>query len=67
MRSNFATGSGNLAFARGVSLALTLSMRGEQVQGIASADYWVPSTGAGDPGLPPNVVGLLQRYRLPTV
>ena len=67
MRSNFATGSGIFAFARGVSLALTLSMRGEQVQGIASADYWVPSTGAGDPGLPPSVVGLLQRYRLPIV
>ena len=42
-------------------------VKGEQVQGIASADYWVPSTRAGDPGLPPSVVGLLQRYRLPTV
>ena len=42
-------------------------IKGEQVQGIASADYWVPSTGDADPGLPPSVVGLLQRYRLPTV
>jgi hypothetical protein len=42
-------------------------IKGEQVQGVASADYWVPSTGAGDPGLPPSVVGLLQRYRLPIV
>ena len=31
------------------------------------ADYWYPSTGAGDPGLPPSAVGLLQRYRLPIV
>ena len=42
-------------------------VKGEQVQGIASADYWVPSTGAGDPGLPPGVVGLLHRFCLPTV
>ena len=41
--------------------------KGEQVQGIASADYCVPSTGDGDPGLPPSVVGLLQRYRQPVV
>jgi hypothetical protein len=39
----------------------------EQVQGIASADYWVPATGAGDPGLPLGVIGLLQRFCLPTV
>ena len=42
-------------------------VKSEQVQGITSADYWVPSTGDGDPGLPPSVVGLLQRYRLPIV
>jgi hypothetical protein len=41
--------------------------KSEQVQGAASANYWVPSTGTDDPGLPPSVVGLLQRYRLPTV
>jgi hypothetical protein len=41
-------------------------IKGEQVQGIA-ADYWVPSTGEGDPGLPPGVIGLLQRFCLPTV
>ena len=42
-------------------------IKGEQVQGIASTDYWVPSTGDGDPGLPPSVIGLLQRFCLPTV
>ena len=42
-------------------------VKGEQVQGIASADYWVPATGAGDPGLPLGVIGLLQRFCLPTV
>ena len=41
--------------------------KSEQVQGIASADYWVPSAGDGDPGLPPGVIGLLQRFCLPTV
>lgn len=42
-------------------------VKAEQVQGVASADYWVPSTATGDPGLPPAVIGLLQRYRLPTL
>jgi hypothetical protein len=42
-------------------------VKGEQIQGIASADYLAPFTGAGDPGLPPSVVGLLQRYRLPII
>lgn len=42
-------------------------VKGEQIQGIASADYWVPPTSTGDPGLPPGVIGLLQRHCLPTL
>ncbi len=42
-------------------------VKGEEVPGVAVADYWVPADGSGDPGLPPIVIGMLWRWRLPTI
>lgn len=41
--------------------------KSEQVQGVASTNYWVPNDSSDDPGLPPAVIGLLARHRLPTL
>lgn len=41
--------------------------KSEQVQGVASTNYWVPNESSDDPGLPPAAIGLLARHRLPTL